>query len=129
MTGGTMTGTMLLLILASVGLGAVAQVLMKLGMTAAAMREALAIGAAAPVVLAVLTSPGVMGGLALYGIATVLWLGVLSRVELSQAFPFVGLSFVLAAVLGYFVFAEAVSAMRVAGIALIVAGVVLVGRG
>ena len=53
-----MTGTMLLLILASVGLGAVAQVLMKLGMTAAAMREALATGAAAPVVLAVLTSPG-----------------------------------------------------------------------
>jgi len=124
-----MTGTMLLLILASVGLGAVAQVLMKLGMTAAAMREALATGAATPVVLAVLTSPGVMGGLALYGIATVLWLGVLSRVDLSQAFPFVGLSFVLAAVLGYFVFAEAVSAMRVAGIALIVAGVVLVGRG
>ena len=124
-----MTGTMLLLILASVGLGAVAQVLMKLGMTAAPMREALATGAAAPVVLAVLTSPGVMGGLFLYGIATVLWLGVLSRVELSQAFPFVGLSFVLAAVLGYFVFAEAVSAMRVAGIALIVAGVVLVGRG
>ena len=70
-----------------------------------------------------------MGGLALYGIATVLWLGVLSCVELSQVFPFVGLSFVLAAVLGYFVFAEAVSAMRVAGIALIVAGVVLVGRG
>ncbi len=124
-----MTGTMLLLILVSVGLGAVAQVLMKLGMTAAPMREALATGAAAPVVLAVLTSPGVMGGLFLYGIATVLWLGVLSRVELSQAFPFVGLSFVLAAVLGYFVFAEAVSAMRVAGIALIVAGVVLVGRG
>jgi multidrug transporter EmrE-like cation transporter len=70
-----------------------------------------------------------MGGLALYGIATVLWLGVLSRVELSQAYPFVGLSFVLAAVLGYFVFADAVSATRVAGIALIVAGVVLVGRG
>jgi drug/metabolite transporter (DMT)-like permease len=124
-----MTGMMLLLILASVGLGAVAQVLMKLGMTAAPMREALATGAAVPVVLAVLTSPGVIGGLFLYGIATVLWLGVLSRMELSQAFPFVGLSFVLAAVLGYFVFAEAVSATRVAGIALIVAGVVLVGRG
>jgi drug/metabolite transporter (DMT)-like permease len=124
-----MTGMMLLLILASVALGAVAQVLMKLGMTAAPMREALATGAAVPVVLAVLTSPGVIGGLFLYGIATVLWLGVLSRMELSQAFPFVGLSFVLAAVLGYFVFAEAVSATRVAGIALIVAGVVLVGRG
>ncbi len=124
-----MNGTILLLILASVGLGAVAQVLMKLGMTAEPMREALATGAPVRVVVAVLTSPGVMGGLALYGIATVLWLGVLSRVELSQAYPFVGLSFVLAAVLGYFVFADAVSATRVAGIALIVAGVVLVGRG
>ena len=124
-----MNVTILLLILASVGLGAVAQVLMKLGMTAGPMREALATGAPVRVVVAVLTSPGVMGGLVLYGIATVLWLGVLSRVELSQAYPFVGLSFVLAAVLGYFVFADAVSATRVAGIALIVAGVVLVGRG
>ena len=124
-----MNGTILLLILASVGLGAVAQVLMKLGMTAAPMREALATAAPVQIVVAVLTSPGVMGGLALYGIATVLWLGVLSRVELSQAYPFVGLSFVLAAVLGYFVFADTVSATRVAGIALIVAGVVLVGRG
>ena len=124
-----MTGAILGLILASVGLGAVAQVLMKLGMTAAPMRAALAAGAPGPIVMAVLTSPGVMGGLFLYGIATVLWLGVLSRVELSRAYPVVGLSFVLAAVLGYFVFADAVSATRVAGIALIVAGVVLVGRG
>lgn len=124
-----MTGTILLLILASVGLGAVAQVLMKLGMTAPPMQQALGGGAPGPIVWAVLTSPGVMGGLFLYGIATMLWLGVLSRVELSQAYPFVGLSFVLAAVLGYFVFADAVSATRVAGIALIVAGVVLVGRG
>lgn len=124
-----MTGTILLLILASVGLGAVAQVLMKLGMTAAPMQQALASGVPVRIAQAVLTSPGVMGGLFLYGLGTVLWLGVLSRVELSQAYPFVGLSFVLAAVLGYFVFADAVSATRVAGIALIVAGVVLVGRG
>jgi multidrug transporter EmrE-like cation transporter len=124
-----MNGTILLLILASIGLGAVAQVLMKLGMTAAPMRETLGTGAPVRIVAAVLTSPGVMGGLALYGIGTVLWLGVLSRVELSQAYPFVGLSFVLAAVLGYFVFADALSATRVAGIVLIVAGVVLVGRG
>lgn len=124
-----MNGTILLLILASIGLGAVAQVLMKLGMTAAPMRETLGTGAPVRIVAAVLTSPGVMGGLALYGIGTVLWLGVLSRVELSQAYPFVGLNFVLAAVLGYFVFADALSATRVAGIVLIVAGVVLVGRG
>ena len=124
-----MTGPVLLMILANVGLGATAQLLMKLGMTAGPMRAALATGTPGRIVLAVLTSPGVMGGLFLYGVATVLWLGVLSRVELSQAYPFVGLSFVLVAVLGYFVFDDTVSATRVAGIALIVAGVVLVGRG
>ncbi len=124
-----MSGPVLLLILGSVGMGAIAQVLMKLGMTAGPMRAALAAGAPGPIVLAVLTSPGVMGGLLLYGVASVLWLGVLSRVELSQAYPFVGLSFVLVAVLGYFVFADTVPPTRVVGIALIVAGVVLVGRG
>lgn len=123
-----MRGVVLLLTLASIGLGAVAQVLLKLGMTAPAMREALAGGAPWRIGLAVATSPGVMGGLVLYGLATMLWLGVLARVELSQAYPFVGLSFVLTAAMGYFIFADALSAMRVAGIALIVAGVVLVGR-
>lgn len=124
-----MRGTVLLLTLASIGLGAVAQVLLKLGMTSAAMREAIAAGGALRIGVGVLTSPGVMGGLVLYGLSTMLWLGVLARVELSLAYPFVGLSFVLTTAMGYFIFADAVTATRLAGIALIVAGVVLVGRG
>lgn len=123
-----MSGMVLALALASIGLGAVAQLLFKLGMGAPAMQAAIARGGPGPVLGAVLASPWVIGGLALYGVGTVMWLAVLSRAELSQAYPFVGLSFVATAALGVLVLGEAMPAARVAGVVLIVAGVVLVGR-
>jgi multidrug transporter EmrE-like cation transporter len=123
-----MQGAVLLLALVSIAMSAVAQVLLKYGMTSAPVRGAIAEGPALGIATAVALSPGVMGGLTLYGLGTVLWLGVLSRVELSQAYPFVGLSFVLTAAMGWLIFADAMTVSRMAGIALIVAGVVLVGR-
>ncbi len=123
-----MRGMILALALASITMSAVAQVLFKMGMSGARVREAIAEGAAPAVVRAVALNPGIIGGLALYGLGTVLWLGVLSRAELSQAYPFVGLSFVLTALFGAFLFHDAMSPSRVAGIAAIVLGVYLVGR-
>ena len=75
-----------------------------------------------------LLRPGVLGGLALYGIGTVVWLRALARTELSQAYPFVGLGFVLTAALGYVLFNEALGPSRLIGTALVIAGVFLVGR-
>ena len=123
-----MRGIILALALASICMSAVAQVLFKVGMSAPPVRAALAEGAALGVVRAVALNPGIAGGLALYGLGTVLWLGVLSRAELSQAYPFVGLSFVLTAVFGAVLFHDALSPSRIAGIAAIVLGVYLVGR-
>jgi drug/metabolite transporter (DMT)-like permease len=123
-----MRGMILLLALVSITMSAVAQVLFKVGMGTAAMREALTAGAAARVARTVVLSPWIVGGLALYGLGTVLWLAVLSRAELSQAYPFVGLSFVLTAIFGWLLFHDALSPSRIAGIAAIVVGVWLVGR-
>jgi len=123
-----MQGLVLGLALASIGMGAVAQVLFKLAMSGPAVRGAIDGGGVVAVVRAVALSPGVIGGVALYGLGTLLWLAVLSRAELSKAYPFVGLSFVITAVMGYFLFSDTMSLSRIAGTALIVAGVVLVGR-
>lgn len=123
-----MQGIILALALASICMSAVAQLLFKMGMSAAPVRAALADGGAPAVIRAVALNPGVLGGLALYGFGTVLWLGVLARAELSQAYPFVGLSFVLTALFGVVLFHELLSAPRIAGIAAIVVGVYLVGR-
>ena len=123
-----MRGMILAAALISIGMSAVAQVLFKVGMSAGAVRGALAEGSAAGVIRTVALSPWVLGGLAMYGLGTVLWLGVLSRAELSQAYPFVGLSFVLTAIFGAVLFHDAFSPSRIAGIAAIVVGVWLVGR-
>lgn len=124
-----MRGVILVLALASISMGAVAQVLFKLGMSSTTVRAAQTSGETGAIVRAVAFNPGIIGGLSLYGLGTVLWLGVLSRAELSQAYPFVGLSFVLTALFGAVLFHDSLSPSRLAGIAAIVLGVWLVGRG
>jgi multidrug transporter EmrE-like cation transporter len=116
------------LILLSISLSAIAQVLFKFGMSSVAVRQALAVGSPMQAAIAVFLSAGVLGGLSLYGIGTVLWLGVLSRTEVSQAYPFVGLGFVLTALIGYFLFGDALGPLRIVGIALVVAGIFLISR-
>jgi multidrug transporter EmrE-like cation transporter len=76
-----------------------------------------------------LTSPLVLAGLALYAFGALVWLLVLARAELSFAYPFVGLGFVMTLALGKFALGEDVSLARVAGTLLVVAGVVLIARG
>lgn len=116
------------LILLSITLSAVAQVLFKFGMSSDGVKQALASGSPLQAALAVFLSAGVLGGLSLYGIGTVLWLGVLSRTEVSLAYPFVGLGFVFTALIGWLLFGDAVGPMRIAGIALIVLGIVVISR-
>lgn len=118
-----MSRATLLLILVSVSLSALAQVLFKLGVGGGA-----AGGSPFAAALAMLLRPTVIGGLALYGVGTVLWLFVLGRTELSQAYPFVAIGFVLTALLGRLIFGDALGPMRIAGIAFVVLGVLLVAR-
>jgi len=112
----------LLLILMSVTMSAVAQLLLKLGVQNGQNGSLLTVG------ITYLTSPFVIGGLALYGLGAFVWLFVLSRVELSAAYPFVGIGFILTMLIGVFALGEAVSAARITGTLLIAAGCVCVAR-
>ena len=51
---------------------------------------------------------------------------VLSRVQLSFAYPFLSLAYVMVGAYAYFVFGEDMSALRIAGFALIVGGTILI---
>ena len=68
-----------------------------------------------------------LGSVAIYGMATLLWIYVLKTLPLTRAYPFMALSFVLVPLGGVLFFSEAVRPMYVAGLVLIVAGVVLTG--
>lgn len=122
-----MTLSVLGLILLSVTLSAVAQIVLKQGMTAPATREAMAAGGM-HAVTTIVTNLYVIGGLTLYGLGMVFWLGVLSRVDVSQAYPFVGLGFLLTMAFGVLLLGEPFSIGRAAGTLLVLAGVLLVAR-
>jgi drug/metabolite transporter (DMT)-like permease len=73
-------------------------------------------------------NPWVFAGLATFVISMASHLYVLSKVELSFAYPFLSLAYVAVAIFAYFVFREDLNAWRIAGIALICVGTVLIAQ-
>lgn len=117
----------LALILATVTASACAQLALKLGMSSPAVVAALPQGGKG-ILLAVASSPLVWTGLTIYGMSVAVWLWVLSKVDLSLAYPFVGISFIVVMAFGAFVLNESVTPLRMAGTLLIATGCVLVAR-
>ena len=60
--------------------------------------------------------------------ASWVWIVALSRVEVSVAYPLLSIGYVVNAALAYWLFGEAVSLERWAGIAIILVGVTVVAR-
>jgi multidrug transporter EmrE-like cation transporter len=120
-----MTLSTLGLVLLSVCLSALAQISFKFGVSGAAAASS---GKASllTVVSHALLTPGVIGGLALYGLGTLIWLGVLRRIDVSQAYPFIGLGIALTAFLGYALFGESLGLQRILGMVLVIGGIVVV---
>ena len=77
----------------------------------------------------ILLNPLVIAGLFGFFISMLIWLYVLSRMELSFAYPFVALNYVLILFGSYFLLKEAITPMKVIGVIVIVVGVYLVARG
>ena len=115
------------LILFTVATNFFSQIMLKKGMTVLPS-FALTAGGIASSVFTILFNPWVFFGLVMMVVSMGSHLIVLSRVEISFAYPFLGLSFVLITLWGYFVLGEAVTIWRVAGVLLICSGVALVAR-
>lgn len=118
---------LLSLILVSVALAAAAQIVLKHGMNQFFHRNHHAFRFDGASVRDVIRLPAVWIGLGLFGLSALVWLSVLSRAALSFAYPFAALTYVVIVVYDT-VRGEAVSGLRWAGVALIVAGIVLVSR-
>lgn len=116
------------MILLSVTFAAVAQVTLKTGVNRVTDDTGGALNIDGDSLKALAGSPIVWLGLVLFGLSAIVWLVVLSRATLSFAYPFASLSYVLILVLGHFVLDEPVTSLRLAGVGLIIAGVVLVGQ-
>lgn len=80
-------------------------------------------------IVSIILNPDIISGVALYGLATLLWLYILSKEELSFAYPLQSITYVLGTILAIFVFHENVSLLRWLGIATIIIGATLVAKG
>src|SRR5260221_14596334 len=113
-------------VLAGVALTPSDQLLMKCGMSSDGVRAAIATEQPVAIVTQVALSPWVIGGLACFVLSVGLWLSVLSKLNVSQAYPCVALGFVMTMLGGHFIFDEVIGLARIAGLALIVSGVGIV---
>jgi multidrug transporter EmrE-like cation transporter len=115
------------LVVAAVLLGSAGQILLKAG-TNAIGHFAFSLANVVPVGLRVALEPRIAGGIACYAVSLVLWIMALSRTQVSIAYPMLSLGFALNALLAWWLLGEAVGVQRIAGIAVIIAGVWLVAR-
>jgi len=80
-------------------------------------------------VIAVARDPALYGALALYGCATLMWIWILSRVPLSQAYPWVAIGTAIVPLLGWYLFDEHITPTFWVGVALIMVGIILTQYG
>lgn len=70
----------------------------------------------------------IVSGVSLFVVSLLIWLYLLSKCELSYLYPFGSLSYILAAIAGWYFFAEHVTILRALGIVIIFIGVCCVAR-
>lgn len=103
-----------------------AQLALKYGMASPGIQSSLTRGMPwSTAAFTIFTNVSVMGGLAVYVSSAILWLLVLSRVEVSLAYPFVGLGFILTMMLAWLLQGEALTIAKLFGTLLISAGVAI----
>lgn len=86
-------------------------------------------GAAAGPFRAQLFDSRSLAGLTAYAVAAILYMVALRKLPMSVALPFTAVSYLAAALVGYFAFAERLNLMQMAAVGVICVGVVMLGLG
>lgn len=122
-----MTAVTLMLGFASVSLNATAQIALRKTMLALGSLP-LAASDLIAFIAAVLLNLWFLLGMGCYAVSIGLWLVVLSKLEVSAAYPLLSIGYVITAVIGFFFMDESVGILRVSGLGLICTGLVLISR-
>jgi len=113
-----------LLVVCCTIIGAAAQVLIKKGAGALGPNPTMVQTA-----LAMLLTPSLFAGYSMYGVSTVLLVLALRHGQLSLLYPVFAMTYVWVTILSVLVFHESMNGFKLAGIAIIVGGIAVLGRG
>ncbi len=115
------------MVLTSVAFGAVGQLTLKAGMNSIVTSYG-KLQLSVDTFIHMATNPLLIVGIAIFGISTLLWLFALAKADLSFAYPFLSLTYLVVLIGGAFLFGDKVTLSRVLGFAVIIAGVWIVAR-
>lgn len=117
----------ILLIITSVVMGAVGQVILKVG--ANKLTDfTLEFSSLFNSLLSIIKVPEILIGLVLFGTSFLLWIKVLTANELSYAYPMVSLGYIIVVLSSFFLFNETFTINKVLGIMMIILGVFFINR-
>ena len=116
------------LILAVVTTNALSQLFLKHGMNVTGHFEFSSEGILRTIPKVLMNPYIILGGLTLI-FSMGLHLMALSRVDISFAYPFLSLAYVMVLVAGYYFFGESINAYRIAGVGFICIGTALIAQG
>ena len=74
-------------------------------------------------------NPWIISAFAAAFMASLFWMAAMTKLQLSHAYPFMGLTFVLVLLASGLFFQEPITLLKVAGVALIVLGLVVASQG
>ncbi len=125
-----MPSNYLLLIIITVVISALAQVLLKVGANSLTNKVFTGLNfESASIFFSVLFTKTIFLGMLLYIFSATLWIWVLTKVDLSLAYPFVSLSFLITFAFGTMLFNEPITTMKVIGTILIMLGCFFITQG
>jgi multidrug transporter EmrE-like cation transporter len=113
--------------LGSISLSAIAQVMLRKTMQTVGTLPA-GLGDLPSFSLRLMLNGWFVAGMSAYLLSVGAWLAVLSKLEVSAAYPLVSIGFILTAVFGFAFLGEQVTPTRMLGIAVVCAGIVLITR-
>lgn len=127
--GPSRTSTLIsvVLLVTSVGFATAGQLTLKSAMDSVGRIGTAQVTEASQTLTRAVKEPKLWLGLVLFGVSALFWLVVLSRVDLSIAYPMVGVSYVIVVTLARFMLHESVPSLRWAGVVFIAVGIALVG--
>lgn len=118
----------ILIILLSILMSSTAHIFLKKGMMVHALNAAVKPNNILGLIWTVGTNPWVIGGMLLHVSALVVWLWALSKVDISFAYPFLAVGYVLVSAMAWFWLGEDLSSTKLLGMGIIVIGILVLAR-
>ena len=117
----------LILLLVSVSFAVAGQLTLKWAMDRIGRIGSAQVSEAGDTILRAAREPRLWLGLFLFGVSALFWLVVLSRVDLSIAYPIVGISYILIVLFARLFLNEHVPLLRWVGVVVVAAGIAIIG--